>query len=177
MMAGKAESGKGTVGDIFKEYFSADGKRVCVVAFADVLKFYLSQYLQWDGNKDDFGRHMLQNVGENVRSKNKSYWAHRVVDFINLFKEDYFDVFIIPDTRYPNEINAILANFPKDEIYTLWVNREDHISKLTDQQKNHSSENSLNYDDCDYVINNRSMEQLHRDIKYFYDNITKNDEG
>lgn len=171
MFAGKAESGKGTVADIFREILEKNKMRVLTICFGDLLKFYCTQYFGWDGVKDEKGRALLQEVGTNlVRLKKKSFWADRVFDFIALFEDDY-DVVLIPDARYPNEINTMIQHFASGGVYTIWVEREGYENNLTEGQRNHSSENSLNEHDCDYKIINNNINQLREICETLVDGI------
>ena len=73
-------------------------------------------------------------------------------------KDDY-DVFIIGDCRFPNEIEYWEG---RNNYYSIKIVRENHSSKLTEEQKQHASETSLDgYDNFDFVIqNNDTLERL-----------------
>ena len=69
-----------------------------------------------------------------------------------------FDVAIVPDARFPNEVDISLANLQNcvsvrveriNEDGTPWVN-----PALTDNQRNHPSETSLDCFAFDYVVHN-----------------------
>lgn len=59
-ISGKAGAGK----DTFAKYLAAElegrNQSVLVTHYADVLKYICKEYLGWNGNKDEFGRAMLQ---------------------------------------------------------------------------------------------------------------------
>lgn len=175
MIAGKAQSGKDSCSEIlYKEIEKNSNDKVLIIRFADLIKFYLREYFDWDGVKDEHGRELLQYVGTDiVRAKKKSYWADRVADFIELFCE-YFDYVLIPDTRFINEINTILMRFPQYNVYTLYISREKNNSNLTDKQLMHESENSLGKEDCDFFIeNNSSYEDFEKECLKFFRNLEK----
>lgn len=62
-LAGKAGSGKSTAAGILSGLLSADGDVVLVMPFAAALKAYCRRFCGWDGQKDDYGRRLLQSVG------------------------------------------------------------------------------------------------------------------
>jgi len=57
-----------------------------------------------------------------VRAHNPDYWTHVVVDFLKAI-EDYsdFDVAIIPDGRFENEINIALSTL--NNCYSIRIER------------------------------------------------------
>ena len=68
----------------------------------------------------------------------------------DLFSENW-DCAIIPDCRFPNEI----SRFKEAGYKTIHIHVErDFESGLTEEQRNHPSENALNEVTPDYVINN-----------------------
>ena len=93
-----------------------------------------------------------------------------MTDFISFFEDDY-DVVLIPDTRFPNEINTIVQKFFMDGVYTVWVERLKYDSKLTEEQKNHESENSLKEEDCNYYVLNDDIERLKYNCETMLDGI------
>ena len=106
-ISGKAFHGKDTFAQFLKREFMNEGKKVCIVHYADYLKNIVSLYYDWDGEKDEKGRSLLQRLGtDKVREKNPSYWVDMVKSLINTVLWDDFDVFLIPDARFPNEITC-----------------------------------------------------------------------
>ena len=166
LIAGRAESGKGTVSDIFKNILESQNKKVLTISFGDMVKFYCTKYFGWDGVKDEKGRSLLQYVGDMFRNKQRDYWGLRVCDAIHFFGDQY-DAVLIPDWRYPNELNCILQFFAGDGIFTFWVNRDGYENTLTDEQRKHSSECSISASDCDYIIQNNNMDDLIDDSKRY----------
>ena len=85
-------------------------------------------------------REVLQLVGtEYIRSVKDSYWVDSVGDFCY----NNLDV-LIPDSRYPNEIQKIKALGGMN----VWVLRDD-LPAPTD---GHASENSVSPEDADYIL-------------------------
>lgn len=129
-LVGFAGSGKGTVGDILVERY--DFTRL---SFADSLKDAVSAIFGWprhllEGDtkqsrefrecrdefwSDRFGydvtpRHILQQMGTEAGRDvfHKDIWIHTVERKIKYKQEwEFEDNFVIPDVRFPNEIEAI----------------------------------------------------------------------
>lgn len=160
ILSGKSGSGKDMVAGFMKEELAKHGKKALVIHFADALKWILREYFDWDGKKDEVGRTLLQTVGTDmVRATHPGYWTGIVVGFIQAM-EPYsnFDVAIIPDARFDNEVDIALENLKncvsvrierKNADGTPWVN-----PTLTEEQRNHPSETSLDCFAFDYVIHN-----------------------
>ena len=88
LISGKAEAGKDYTANIIKENLEGDGKKVLTLHYADILKYYSRQYFGWNGEKDEYGRTLLQHIGQTVREKNMNYWVEQVCNVINLFEND-----------------------------------------------------------------------------------------
>ena len=79
LISGKAQNGKDTVASMLRYYLTNDDQRVLVTHYADLLKYICYNYFEWDGNKNEKGRQMLQYVGTDViRKQNPTLW----VDFV-----------------------------------------------------------------------------------------------
>ena len=160
ILSGKSGSGKDMLADFMKEELAKNNKRALVIHFADALKWILRDYFDWDGKKDEVGRTLLQRVGTDiVRHAHPGYWTGIVVGLIEAL-EPYsdFDVAIIPDARFENEVNIALQRLKncvsirierKNADGTNWIN-----PTLTEEQRNHPSETSLDVFAFDYVIHN-----------------------
>lgn len=150
-ISGKAQHGKDTTANILKECLEERGNRVLVTHYADLLKYICRTYFGWDGNKDEKGRQILQYVGTDViRKKSPDYWVDFEAEFLDLF-EDEWDWVLIPDTRFPNEIDIMREKF--DAVH-LRVTRPNFVSSLTAEQQNHPSETALDEYFSDYYIEN-----------------------
>lgn len=160
ILSGKSGSGKDMTAQFMKEELEKHGQRVLVIHFADALKWILKDYFNWDGNKDEIGRTLLQRVGTDiVRQSNPDYWTKIVVELIKAF-EPYkdFDVAIIPDARFENEVNIALQrlrNSVSVRIERKNADGSDWINPvLTEEQRKHPSETSLDVFAFDYIIHN-----------------------
>ncbi len=151
-ISGKAQHGKDTTANILKGQLEADGYRVLIVHFADLLKHICRSFFGWDGQKDDAGRHLLQYVGTDIiRAKRPDYWVNFVVDILGMFPDEW-DYVLIPDCRFPNEI-ACFQKAGFDSIH-IRVVRHSFTSPLTAEQQAHPSETALDSSKPDYYIYN-----------------------
>ena len=160
ILSGKSGSGKDMTAQFMKEELAKHGQKALVIHYADAVKWFCREFLDWDGKKDEVGRTLLQMVGTDiVRAKHPNFWVGIVVGLIQAF-EPYkdFDVAIIPDARFPNEVDISLANLKNSVSVrierqnadgTPWVN-----PTLTEEQRKHPSETSLDCFAFDYVIHN-----------------------
>lgn len=172
VLSGKSGSGKDQVATYMKEELAKHGKRTLIIHFADALKWILKDYFDWDGKKDEVGRTLLQRIGTDiVRNTHPGYWTGIVVGLIQAL-EPYsdFDVAIIPDARFPNEVDIALENLSNcvsvrinrtNPDGTPWIN-----IALTEEQLNHPSETSLDVFAFDYVIHNCEGLELLQESAY-----------
>lgn len=180
ILSGKSGSGKDMMAQFMKEELAKHGQKTLVIHFADAVKWFCRDFLDWDGKKDEVGRTLLQTVGTDiVRAKHPNFWTGIVVGLIQAFEpyED-FDLAIIPDARFPNEVNISLENLQncvsvrierKNADGTPWIN-----PVLTEDQRNHPSETSLDVFAFDYVVHNdegldmlrESAQSILKDLKY-----------
>lgn len=162
-------SGKDTSAEIIKDNLEARGYRVLITHYADLLKFICKNFFGWNGEKDEAGRTLLQQVGTNcIREQDPDYWVDFVANLIKMFPDRY-DFVIIPDTRFPNEIDRIAdAGFPATHVRII---RTDFESQLTEEQKNHPSETALDNTAPDFVIKNTTMSALRDQLRQFCDTI------
>lgn len=151
-ISGPAQHGKDTFAGFLEEAIGKKGKRVLVYHNADFLKFMCQKYFGWDGKKDQKGRTMLQLVGtEGVRSKEPDYWVKPVLDLLRFFPGQW-DYVVIPDCRFPNEVQC-LRNAGYDVVHVR-ITRPNFDNGLTEAQMNHKSETALNGFPVDAPIEN-----------------------
>lgn len=180
ILSGKSGSGKDMMAQFMKEELEKHGQKALIIHYADAVKWFCREFLDWDGKKDEVGRTLLQMVGTDiVRAKHPNFWVGIVVGLIQAFEPtNNFDVAIIPDARFPNEVNISLENLKncvsvrierKNADGTPWIN-----PVLTEDQRNHPSETSLDVFAFDYIVHNdegldtlrESAETLLKDLKY-----------
>lgn len=162
--SGHAKHGKDTAAEMAVTELTARGERVRVVHYADLLKFICTQYFDWNGQKDDAGRSLLQFVGTDVvREQDPEFWVRFVQNLLTMFK-DCWDYVIIPDCRFPNEIEH-LKQSGFDCVHARVI-RPDFDNGLSEEQKNHPSETALDhYPDVDFRLINTTMENLRSLVK------------
>lgn len=160
-ISGKAGHGKDTFGSMLSDSLIANGKSVRIFHFADLVKFICRQYFDWDGQKDEKGRHILQYIGTDViRSKNENYWVDFVVNLLTML-DNTWDYVIIPDCRFPNEADKFKQSIFDTTV--VRVIRDNYESTLTEEQQNHPSETSMDDYPFDKIIINNDINNLRFD--------------
>ena len=107
--------------------------------------------LNSNGKKDEKGRHILQYVGTDViRKKAPDYWVDFIAEFLEIFNNEW-DWVLIPDTRFPNEVDLMREKFGATHVRIVRSNFE---SPLTTEQQNHPSEVALDEEIPDYYLMN-----------------------
>jgi len=164
LISGKAQNGKDTMANILKEKLENRGNKVLIIHFADLLKFLCQKYFNWNGKKDNQGRILLQYIGTDViRKNNPNYWVDFVIELLKMFENEW-DYILIPDARFPNE----LERFVGFDTINLRINRPNFNSSLTEGQKNHPSETSLDNYNFDYVIScEEGLDKIEAEIDKF----------
>lgn len=151
-ISGHAQNGKDTVAQIMQKTLWGYGERVLIAHYADLVKYICKQFFDWDGKKDEYGRSLLQYVGTNkVRAKEPDFWVGFICKMLELFPDEW-DYVLIPDCRFPNELDY-LRNHGFDVVH-LRVRRDGFDNGLTETQKAHPSETSLDHVKPDAVIHN-----------------------
>ena len=166
LISGPARNGKDTIGNYLENEYKKREYKVCKSQISKYLKQYVKDYFGWDGQKDDKGRTLLQYVGTDiVRKKNPDYWVDFVISFVKLFADEWGYV-LIPDTRFPNEIDRW-----KDEGFNpihVRVVRDGFDNGLSEEQKNHPSETALSDYSAHLLVHNNSDLDTLRDKAYTF---------
>ena len=180
IISGKSGSGKDALAQFMKEELAKYNKKTLIIHYGDAVKWFCRDFMNWDGKKDKAGRTLLQTVGTNiVRTKHPNFWTGIVVGLIQAFEPtSNFDIAIIPDARFPNEVNISLENLQNSVSVriertnadgTPWIN-----PVLTEEQRIHPSETSLDVFAFDYIVHNdegleslrESAQAILEDLKY-----------
>lgn len=105
----------------------------------------------------------MQKVGTDaIRTKRPDYWVSFISDIMEFFPGEW-DYVLIPDCRFPNEVDYI-KNAGFDAVH-LRIVREGFVSPLTPKQQAHSSETALDDVQADYYItNNGSLKDLQNSV-------------
>lgn len=170
IISGYAQHGKDSAALILKKLLS--GKSL-IIHNADYLKYICKQYMNWDGNKDDAGRELLQKVGtERIRlgMNRPLFWIEKTCEIIEIFKDGY-DYFMISDCRFLNEVFYPKAKFPHNAV-SLRIHRLNFDNNLTEKQKNHLSETELSHFQHDYhIYSENGLDNLEREIKIILEKL------
>jgi hypothetical protein len=111
----------------------------------------------------DLGRPLLINVGNKMREIRPTIWCNYVIKQIKndiaIKKGDLF-VYIIDDLRYKNETMTLLANFKREDLKLIRIDRKDSL------HLDHVSETDLDvWSEWDKkIINNGSLEELQESL-------------
>ena len=169
LISGKSGSGKDQLAQFMKEELEKHHKSVLIIHYGDAVKWVLRDYFHWDGKKDIVGRTLLQRIGTDVvRAVHPNFWTGIVVGLLQAF-EPYndFNVALVPDARFPNEVDIALQNLKNcvavrveriNQDGTPWIN-----PSLTEEQQQHPSETSLDHYAFDYVVHNDEDLELLRE--------------
>ena len=150
-ITGKAQHGKDFTATILKELLEDKNLKILTLHYADYLKFICKNLYGWDGIKDKKGRATLQYIGtDKARKNNPNIWVNVVNELLLAIGED-FDIVLIPDARFPNEIDRLIEL--GWEVKTIKVNRLNFKSTLTEEQLEHYSETALDNYTFDYKFN------------------------
>jgi hypothetical protein len=171
-ISGKAQHGKDSFAKLLNIELKKLNQNVLIVHYADAVKMVAKDWFGWDGNKDEAGRTLLQQIGtEKGRYRNPNIWVNIVVDLVKVFHRDY-DFILIPDCRFPNEIDRwVEEDFDVISVRVERKNKDnpllDFESDLTEEQKNHPSETSLDNYPFSYYIEAVDMNELLEGTKTF----------
>lgn len=152
LVSGKAQHGKDTMSEMLRDILVSSGNKVLVTHYADLLKYICKNYFNWDGNKDERGRALLQYVGTDViRKQNPKIWVDFVAQMLTYFN-GFWDYVIIPDCRFPDEISVMKEK--GFDVLHVKVMRTGFKSNLTKEQQMHPSEIALDDISPDFTITN-----------------------
>ena len=171
-ISAKARHGKDTAAELIKEYLEEKNQRVLITHYADLVKFVCTKFFDWDGQKDEKGRTLLQYVGTDIiSSQQPSYWVDFVISILKFF-EDKWDYVLIPDCRYPVEVTRMAEYF---DTTVLRVERPNFDNGLTEKQKNHPSEVDMDNFMFDIILyNDKGLEEFKEKVKQFTDDYLLN---
>lgn len=167
LFSGKAQSGKDYVSNKLKESLESKGFKVKKLAFADLLKDYLSTLLNisveelermkleekpFTSNGLSI-RQLMQRMGTELFRKkiDDVYWVRQTGKIIGTTDYDYY---IISDHRFPNEYNVIDYACENDRINEYSIITVRMLNNNVIKSSNHISENLLDSVDSDITIDN-----------------------
>lgn len=147
------------------------GERVLIAHYGDLVKYICKTFFGWDGQKDERGRHLLQYVGTDVvRAADPEFWVDFILNILRFFGDNW-DYVLIPDSRFPNEIERLRETGA--QVTHLRVERPFFVSPLTPEQQKHPSETALDETEPDVIIcNDAGLEDLERRVRqYIEENV------
>ena len=165
LISGKARAGKDLSANILKEEFVKEGKTSIILHYADFLKSFCREHLSYKGKDVEGGRELLQWFGTDVvRNNYEDTWVDMMFALLKGIRSEY-DCVIIPDVRFPNEIEKIKNNFKS---VTLRIVRNNEKNELSNDEKKHLSETALDDYEFEHVIfNNGTIDELKNSLSYF----------
>ena len=172
LIGGRAGEGKTTFANLCQKVLLDKqlGSSV-IVPFAKMVK-ETALFMGWNGEKDDKGRKLLQDLGGIGREYNLDIWADHVVDFITSLPV-LFDVVFIDDWRFPNEAKVIRNHF--FPVVTVRIIRPEEFHTLRGTPMyNEVSEISLPEEESyyDFIINNdKDLKKLDDKVETFVEKI------
>jgi len=168
IISGKARSGKDTIADMMKEIFDLKNIKSIKLAYADYIKDYTKNIIDWNGKDETKPRDFLQFLGTDLIRKNlgQDFFINRMIDDVKIYSY-FYDVIIISDARLEREILLTKNNF--EDVVSINIVRPNFVSELNSNQNKHITETGLdNYDSYDYkIINDGTLEDLNVKVSEF----------
>lgn len=155
-ISGKAGAGKDTFALFLRQSLEQRDKKVMITHYGDLVKYICMMFFEWNGEKDEHGRELLQTVGTDiVRAKKENYWVDFVMDILGFFGS-LWDYVLIPDARFDNEIDCVAKLYDTESVLI----ERNFESALTEAAQAHVSENALDGYEFDLIVHNRTLEEL-----------------
>ncbi len=169
LIAGKAESGKGEVAKLIKEYYIYKLENCVITEYSKYLKSFAQELTDWDGNVNTKPRAYLQELGDKVRQIDNKFLTNRMLEDLKVYAS-LADVVVISGVRLPEEIEEIKLNY--DNVYTICVENQFSQSNLSIAEQTHITETALDdYAEFDYILVNDTKEKLKEKVFKFLDGI------
>ncbi len=173
VIAGKARTGKNTLGNYLRDELKEYGYKPCVMHLTEPLYSYARNYFDWSENTGEKPREFLQKMGiEIIKEKlHKNYFLiDRTCEDIEILS-NFFDTFIITDARLIMELEELKKRF--DDVVTIKLERDNYDDLLTDEERSHITETEIDdYRNFNYIIKNTGIDELRKEAV----NIIKNEE-
>lgn len=169
LISGKSGHGKDTIAKYIEEKCKKQNKNVLIIHFGDAVKWFAREFFKWDGEKNEYGRTLLQTIGtERLRKNFPTYWADIVAKFLAAIP--LWDVVLIPDWRFINEFETVDKYV--NNVHTIRVERYENgelyvNKKMTNEQLNHISECELdNFNAFEWIIEHKNIEEMQQSADY-----------
>lgn len=146
LVSGNAGSGKSTSAEILEKLLkNFEDITVFRYAFASPLKFIAKAYMGWDGNKDEKGRKLLQDLGKIGREYDIDIWVKHLLGQLNKNSPMLpFNFVIVDDWRFSNELETLRRNSLFDVITIRLFGRADELPGNTASDVSEHSLPSVN---------------------------------
>ena len=156
VIGGKSGSGKGEVAKMIEEFYIYKLKKCVITEFSKYLKEFAKELTDWDGISKNKPRNFLQEFGSKIRNYDKYFFTKRMIEDINIYQIAGVDIVIIADARMPEEFEEMKENY--DDVYSILVENQFSLSKLTAEQQAHITETALeNYNEFDVTFANDDL--------------------
>ncbi|MCI8671206.1 MAG: hypothetical protein HFI36_04110 [Bacilli bacterium] len=168
LVAGKSGSGKGEVAKLIKKYYISKKAKPFITEYSKYLKMYAKDILNWDGGEPK-PRKFLQDIGVTIRENMDmpKMLINRMIEDIKIY-DLYYDVVIISDVRYPEEIEEMKKHF--NDVKAIYVINQFGPSKLALNEQMHVTETALeNYGNFDITLTNDTLDTLDNKIYNYLD--------
>lgn len=169
IIAGKARQGKDTICEYIRDYYKDN--KVLHLPNNYYMRDYAKRITNWDGSDETKPRDLLIELADYARKNiDEHFYINRTIEDIQILSK-YYDIIIIPDARFPYEIELPKEKF--DNVVSIHVERPNYNSELSNANKQHATEISLdNYNKYDYkIINDGSLEDLRIKVNNMLDQI------
>lgn len=173
LISGFARNGKDTLADIMMKKLNGKSTKI---AMADYLKYIAKKHYDWNGEKDEEGRTIIQELGtERIREELNldTFHVERVCQDIKII-ENRYDYIFVPDVRFKNEMWYTMAKFPYN-VTSIRIHRLGFESSLTEEQKQHKSEIDLLDFKHDYDIYSKGgLDEVEDQVDLILGDMIKN---
>ena len=126
LIGGKAGSGKTTLATYLTQHLKKQNKKVIISPYTKYLKRYIEEITGSTINENNKPRELLQKISSDLIKKELGYknlFINRQIEDLKIYS--YFaDVIIIPDVRFPSEIEKIKEEF--DNLKSIKIKRENY---------------------------------------------------
>lgn len=170
LVAGKAGSGKAEIAKIIKEHYLSLKHKPIITEYSKYLKLYANEILGWNGSNPK-PRKFLQDLGITIRDNMgmPNMLINRMIEDIKVYSL-YYDVVIISDVRYPEEIEEMKKTFKN--VYSIYVVNQFGKSELSLEEQTHITETALeNYGNFDVTITNDNINVLDNRVIEFIERV------
>ncbi len=134
------------------------------------MKLYANEILGWNGEEPK-PRKFLQELGVTIKENMDmpKMLVNRMIEDIKVYSL-YYDVVIISDVRFPEEIEEMKKTFK--DVYSIYVVNQFGQSELSLQEQTHVTETALeNYSNFDVTITNDNINVLDNRVIDFIERV------